>query len=251
MLKRTLISLGLLCCLAFQSVAHADLPDYYQVTLLTENLPPFNMAASGRNFAREKDLTGISTELVREMFKRAGIRYNLSLRFPWDRMYNLVLEKPDYAIFSTTRTPEREGLFKWVGPLVQNEWVLLAPADSTITVADLQAAAKYRIGAYKNDAVSQYLESQGLAPINALRDQENIPKLEKGQIDLWATSNPGGPYLAKQAGVTNLKVVLRFKTVELYLAFNPHSSDEAIQRLQKALDGMSHDGFVASVKDRY
>lgn len=47
-----------------------------------------------------------------------------------------------------------------------------------------------------------------------------MKKLEKGQIDLWATTDPVGRYLAKQEGVTGLQTVLRFNEVELYLAFN-------------------------------
>ena len=95
------------------------------------------------------------------MFKRAGINYTLTLRFPWDRLYRLTLDKPNYGLFSTTFTPERQPLFKWVGPLAKTGWVLLAAPGNNISVASLKDAAQYQIGAYKNDAVSQHLESQG------------------------------------------------------------------------------------------
>src|SRR5690606_4235415 len=168
-------------------VAHAELPADYKVVLLTENFPPFNMAIDDKNFARDDSIDGISADIVREMFKRAGLGYNLSLRFPWDRIYRLTLDKANYGLFSTTFTEERKPLFKWVGPLAKSEWVLLAAPGSTIKVNSLEEAAKYRIGAYKNDAVSQHLESKKLQPINSLRDQENVAKLMSGKIDLWAT----------------------------------------------------------------
>lgn len=75
----------LLGCALGMGVAQAELPPGYRVVLLTENFPPFNMAVDDKNFARDDAIDGISTDLVREMFKRAGIDYNLSLRFPWDR----------------------------------------------------------------------------------------------------------------------------------------------------------------------
>lgn len=246
-LKKSLF-LALLCA---AGLARAELPADYKVVLLTENFPPFNMAVDDKNFARDDSIDGISADIVREMFKRAGIGYTLTLRFPWDRLYRLTLDKPNYGLFSTTYTEERKPMFKWVGPIAKTGWVLLAAPGSDIKVSSLKDAAKYRIGAYKNDAVSQSLESQGLAPINALRDQENVKKLVRGQIDLWATTDPVGRYLAKQEDVTGLNTVLRFKDAELYLALNKDTPDEVVQRLQKALDSMRDEGFIEEVTNNY
>lgn len=246
------LKIGLLFGLAMAAcAARAELPEDYKVVLLTENFPPFNMAVDDKNFARDDGIDGISADIVREMFKRAGVKYSLTLRFPWDRLYRLTLEKPNYALFSTTFTPEREPLFKWVGPLAKTGWVLLSAPGNTISVATLKDAAQYTIGAYKNDAVSQHLESQGMSPINALRDQQNIAKLMDGKIDLWATTDPVGRYLAKQEGVTGLNTVLRFNEAELYLALNKDTPDEVVERLQKALDELRKEGFVDDMTNSY
>ncbi|WAJ37203.1 ABC transporter substrate-binding protein [Pseudomonas sp. GOM7] len=250
MLKKLSQRLLFVLCLG-AGIAHAELPQDYKVILLTENFPPFNMAIDDKNFARDDSIDGISADIVREMFKRAGINYTLTLRFPWDRLYRLTLDKPNYGLFSTTYTEERKPLFKWVGPIAKTGWVLLAAPGSDIKVSSLKEAAKYRIGAYKNDAVSQNLESQGLAPINALRDQENVKKLVRGQIDLWATTDPVGRYLAKQEDVTGLNTVLRFKDAELYLALNKDTPDEVVQRLQQALDAMRAEGYIDEVTNNY
>lgn len=231
--------------------SRAELPDDYKLVLLTENFPPFNMAADGKNYASDNNISGINAEIVREMFKRADIDYGLTLRFPWERIYNQVLDQPNQGLFSTTYTPEREPLFKWVGPLASTGWVLLAPPDSPLRLSSLEQARQYRIGAYKNDAVSQHLENKGFEPINSLRDQENIAKLLKGQIDLWATTDPVGPYLAKQEGVSGLTTVLRFNDAQLFLALNKNTPDEAVSRLQKALNEMRSDGSIDAILRRY
>ncbi|SDI15071.1 polar amino acid transport system substrate-binding protein [Pseudomonas benzenivorans] len=247
-----IIKSGLLFGLLLSAcAAHAELPYGYKVVLLTENFPPFNMSVDDKNFARDDGIDGISAEIVRAMFKRAGIDYSLSLRFPWDRLYRLTLDKPNYGLFSTTFTAERQPLFKWVGPLAKTGWVLLAAPGNNLSVASLKEAAQYRIGAYKNDAVSQHLESQGMAPVNALRDQQNVQKLIKGQIDLWATTDPVGRYLAKQEGVSGLTTVLRFNEAELYLALNKDTPDEVVQRLQKALDELRSEGFIEDMTNSY
>ncbi|CAH0268350.1 MULTISPECIES: ABC transporter substrate-binding protein [unclassified Pseudomonas] len=237
--------------LLMTSVARAEIDPNYNVVLLTENFPPYNMAINGKNFAQEDNVDGIAVDVVREMFKRAGIKYSLTLRFPWDRIYKLALEKPDYGVFVTARLPEREGLFKWVGPIGPDDWVLLARGDSKLVVNNLQQAKQYRIGAYKGDAIAEHLEKEGLQPVTSLRDQENAKKLMAGQIDLWATGDPAGRYLARQEGVSGLKTILRFNSAQLYLALNKDVPDEVVQKLQSELDKMRAEGIVDSILNSY
>src|SRR5438128_2222379 len=110
--------------------AHAADNTDTSLVLLTENFPPYNMAKNGKNFAQDENINGIAVDIVREMFKRAGINYSLTLRFPWERIYKLALEKPGYGVFVMARLPDREKLFKWVGPIGPDDWIMLARADS-------------------------------------------------------------------------------------------------------------------------
>ncbi|MCI0992999.1 ABC transporter substrate-binding protein [Pseudomonas sp. ICMP22404] len=221
------------------------------LVLLTENFPPYNMAKNGKNFAQDENIHGIAVDIVREIFKRADISYSLTLRFPWERIYKLALENPGYGVFVMARLPEREALFKWVGPIGPDDWIMLARADSKIALDSLEQARSYRIGAYKGDAIAETLDKQGLKPIVVLRDQDNARKLVNGQIDLWATGDPAGRYLARQEGVDDLKTVLRFNSAELYLALNKDVPDDVVARLQKALDELRKEGMVDAIMARY
>lgn len=221
------------------------------LVLLTENFPPYNMAKNGKNFAQDENIHGIAVDIVREIFKRADITYTLTLRFPWERIYKLALEKPGYGVFVMARLPERERLFKWVGPIGPDDWIMLAKADSKIALDSLEQARRYRIGAYKGDAIAETLTKQGLNPIVVLRDQDNARKLLNGQIDLWATGDPAGRYLARQEGVSDLKTVLRFNSAELYLALNKDVPDDVVARLQAALDELRKEGAVDVIMARY
>lgn len=247
MFKSTLLamaaSLSLLC-----GAAQAA-PE--QINLLTENFPPYNMAVDGKNYARDENIQGIAADIVREMFQRAGIDYTLTLRFPWERVYKMALETPGYGVFVMARLPEREALFKWVGPIGPDDWVLLARADSPIDITNLEQARRYNIGAYKGDAIAEHLAAQGLEPSLALRDQTNVEKLQNGEIDLWATGDPAGRYLAKQQGVTGFKRVLRFDDAQLFLALNKQTADETVAKLQAALEQMRSDGTVEAINGRY
>jgi polar amino acid transport system substrate-binding protein len=250
MLKRLLLVLASASLLLVNGAYAKESPDTGLV-LLTENFPPYNMAKNGKNFAQDENINGIATDIVREMFKRANVTYSLTLRFPWERIYKLALEKPGYGVFVMARLPDREKLFKWVGPIGPDDWILLAKADSKITLESLEQARQYKIGAYKGDAIAETLAKQGLKPIVVLRDQDNAKKLVNDQIDLWATGDPAGRYLARQEGVNGLKTVLRFNSAELYLALNKDVPDETVAKLQAALDQLRKEGVVDEIMSRY
>lgn len=250
MIKRLLLVLASASVLLLNTVRAENSPDT-DLVLLTENFPPYNMAKNGKNFAQGENINGIATDIVREIFQRAGVTYSLTLRFPWERVYKLALENPGYGAFVMARLPDREKLFKWVGPIGPDDWILLAKADSKITLETLNDARKYKIGAYKGDAIAETLTKQGLKPVVVLRDQDNAKKLVSGQIDLWATGDPAGRYLARQEGVTGLKTVLRFNSAELYLALNKDVSDDVAARLQDALDQLRKEGVVDEIMARY
>ena len=247
MLKRLVLAFAGATLLLAGTVRAAET----SLVLLTENFPPYNMAKNGKNFAQDENIHGIAVDIVREIFKRADISYSLTLRFPWERIYKLALESPGYGVFVMARLPEREKLFKWVGPIGPDDWILLAKADSKIALDSLEQARQYKIGAYKGDAIAETLAKQGLKPMVVLRDQDNARKLVNGQIDLWATGDPAGRYLARQEGVSDLKTVLRFNSAELYLALNKDVPDDVVARLQKALDELRKEGEVDAIMARY
>ena len=250
MFKRLCLLLASCTMLLVSSVfaAPAERPT---LVLLTENFPPYNMAKNGKNFAQNQNLEGIAVDILRETFERAGVDYSMTLRFPWQRIYNLAMDNPNYGVFVTARVPEREHLFKWVGPLGPDDWVLLARANSPIELTTLEQARAYRIGAYKDDVIAMFLEKQGYSPVIVLRDQDNARKLQAGHIDLWATGDPAGQFLARQVGISGFKTVLRFNQAELFLALNKQVPDAVVSKLQAALDELKAEGELDKIRARY
>jgi len=186
---------------------------------------------------------------VAELFKRAGIDYEMTLRFPWNRLQTLAEQKPGFAVFSLSRTPEREPKYKWVGPLSEIQIVLLKMPGSPIQLANLDDAKKYSIGSKDGSVGSQYLINRGFELHNSLIKAPD--KLKAGKFDLWATTNPSGDYEAMQAGIGALEVALTLNRVDLYLALNKETPDEVIQKLQRTLDQMKQEGLLQKATQRY
>lgn len=109
------------------------------LNVMTEDYPPFNMQGRGQD-CRAVDRGG------RRAVQACRVEYKLTL-MPWKRAYEDTLGTPNTALYSTTRTPEREALFKWVGPLVNNNWVFFSSSTANITVSSLDDAKQYSVGA--------------------------------------------------------------------------------------------------------
>ncbi len=215
-----------------------------ELHLTTEHSPPASMLVEGRVGGRE-------TDKLREMLERGDIPHRFDL-LPWKRAYTLALHAPFTCVYSTARTPEREALFKWVGPTDVSEWVLMCRADARLRLRSLDDARGLRIGTYNGDAREEYLQARGLRVEPVGNDALNPQKLLLKRIDLWAVGQRRGSQLLAQQKLTGKIVpLLVFHRVKVYLACNPSVSDSLIERMNANLDEMRHDGSFQRLDRKY
>ena len=212
--------------------------------IATEYSPPSSMVEAGR-------VVGIATDKVREAMRRADLHYTLDV-LPWKRAYSVALTRPNGCVYSTTRTPEREHLFKWVGPTDEGEWVFLGRAGRRFNVQSLEDARKLRIGTYNGDARDSYLRARGFRVDPAPSDMNNAKKLLLDRIDLWAVSmRRDSPMLANNGWAGRIVPVFTFNHVKLYLACNRAVPDAAISKLNAAFSAMQRDGTLRRLDSKY
>jgi polar amino acid transport system substrate-binding protein len=212
--------------------------------LTTEASAPYSMRDGTR-------VIGIGTEMVREIMARAGIVYTVDL-LPWKRAYTAALERSDACVYSTTRTPEREPRFKWIGPIGEADWVLMARADRKLALRTLDEARRYRIGTYNGDARDLFLRERGFDVDPAPSEQINPRKLLMGRIDLWAASMRRGSLTMERTGYAGKIVpVLVFKRIRVYLACNRGVPDALVTRMNGALESMERDGTAHTILHKY
>lgn len=208
------------------------------VRIVGEHLPPSSMMEGNVVVGRE-------TMKVREIMARAGIGYAIEL-LPWKRAYAQALREPDSCIFSTSRTQEREALFRWIGPLNEAEWVLYGLAERRLSLRTLDDARGLVIGTVLGDARDDYLRQRGLNVAPVTQEWLNPQKLLLGRIDLWAVGMAVGskPFLGKE---WEGKVVplLTFNRVQTYLACNKQLPEAQAAAMQRAAAAMRRDGSMA------
>ena len=104
------------------------------LTIITEEYPPVN-------FTHEGKINGSSVEIVREILRRLKQPDNIKI-LPWARGYYLIKTNPNVALFTTTRTKEREELFHWVGPIATATNAFYVKKGSNIRINSLEEAKK-------------------------------------------------------------------------------------------------------------
>ncbi|WP_342117112.1 substrate-binding periplasmic protein [Pseudoduganella sp. OTU4001] len=212
--------------------------------LFTEHTPPDIMRDGERVY-------GISPDKVKEIMSRAGINYTIEVT-AWRRAYEVTLRTPDACVFSTSRTPEREALFKWVGPLREVDWTFYGLADATFRLTKLEDAKGLRIGGYAGDVRAQYLQARGFTVDTAGDNLSNPRKLVGKRIDLWVASIALATGVLENEGLAGKIVpLLTFHTSRAYLACNKAVPDAQIAALSAAMAEIVKDGTSAAIDRKY
>jgi len=236
-MNRVLFAVLMLC-----SASAAATRPHLHIT--TEFSPPSAMTRDGR-------VIGFATEKIRVIMERLGIDYEIEM-LPWKRAYLLAQTQAGTCVYSTTRVPERETLFKWVGPTHENDWTLFGLAGRNYQVATIEDARKYRIGGYNGDVRSETLIAQGFM-VDTVQDRVANPrKLLVDRIDLWASSlRVGSAIVAENGWSGHIVPVLTFKRTGLYLACNPGVPDALVAKMNATLRAMNSEGLSAAIERKY
>ncbi len=214
-----------------------------RLILVTEYGPPVNMPDPAGG------VTGLSADLLRAILDDAHIPYSMAL-YPWARAYGMALSNQNTCVFSATDTVERHDLFKWVGPLAHNEWMLFGRRDSQ-KLTNLEDAKGHQIGGYIRDVVTDYLKERGLTVDEASDDSLNLKKLMGHRIEYWADGALTARFFAHLSGVTDLVPILKIKDVTISLACNKSVSDGRIDLMNSLLRKLYDDGRAAAIIARY
>ncbi|MFZ7127550.1 MAG: substrate-binding periplasmic protein [Desulfobacterales bacterium] len=218
-----------------------------EMFVLTEESPPFNFVDHGR-------ATGSSTEVVREMLHRLRQPDRIQV-LPWARAYHMLQSRPNVALFSTTRTPEREDRFHWVGPLFTVHYGFYARKDRNLEIDSLEDAKKARgIATYRDDVKEQLLESIGFSNLDSSNSpSSSLKKLMNGRVDLWLFDNLGMPDVARQQNVdpSELELALPFKSYQAYVAISGQTPTEVVRQWRSAFRSMVEDGSFFDISRRW
>ena len=202
----------------------------------------------------DKKLTGLTVEIVQEIQRRLG-NTDIIQVVPWSRGTYMLNNRPNTLLFSMARTPEREHLYQWIGPVLSIEYGLYVRADSTVKITDLEDAKKIGlIGVYRDDIRDQTLSRLGFNNLDrASSSISSFKKLMIGRIDAYADAKKGVGITANASGYHSSDVKLAydlFKT-QLYIAASKNTDTAIVAKWNHTLEEMKRDKSFLKLLKKY
>lgn len=201
----------------------------------TEQNPPYNFLENGK-------LKGLSTLLLEQLFQKSGhqIFGNTIEVLPWARGYEQILHEKNVVLYSMVRTPEREGLFQWVGPIGKMTLGIIAKKNRHIQILTPDALHRYKIATIPDTASEKALLENGLHLEEFDRFANiasQLKKLKENRVDGISFGVEAIFELLKELGsdVSEYEVVYVFKESDLYFAFSKETDLNLIAELNETL----------------
>lgn len=225
-------------------------------TLLASEIQPLTEPWVPYQIENKDGLSGISIDLVKEIQKRIGNKKEIKV-FPWKRAYNITLRKKGYALFLTTKSKERENLFKWLGPISSVKIRFFKNASrKDLDIKTLDDAKKVDSIIVESDTVTtEVLQEFGFTnlDLNTLTNHR-LNKLLENKTDLFPTDELSFIYNLKQQGLDKKIIPVKMEAFfesKLYIAFNKETSDDIIDRWETAFEEIKADGTYDKILERY
>ncbi|QJB55060.1 transporter substrate-binding domain-containing protein [Pseudodesulfovibrio sp. zrk46] len=204
----------------------------------------------------ETVVSGYSTEVVEEVYKRMGAPIDTLTAFPWKRALNLVETGHADALFSANHTKDREAFAYYPDEvLFESPWVIWTrPGVKFNSLEDLKDK---RVGvvlgySYTNefwDFIQTYCTVEAVTT-----DLINFKKLSLNRLDAIAAEYGNGMHILQQLGIKNIvprnDVVI--KKDGLYIMFNREAvSKSFVQRFSEELKKFKTTPEHEALREKY
>lgn len=246
-MKPSTLILALLCLLSSPfSPAAGSAP--YQV--VTEEWAPYN-------YQENNQLTGMTTDIVRAIMALTGDDFPLQL-LPSMRSTHALQLRPRTIMFSLFRTPDRDPLYKWVGPIVEESiypYQLASAAPPLNSREQLLRAP--RITTRQAGLIPQVLQAQGFDNLDtsATSNLQLYRMLLAGRTGVIIGDTAAGvAYYSRVLHIapgTLRQIPVELYRSSLYIAFSRDSDDSVVNAWSRALEQLRQSGELERIQHRY
>ncbi|PKL59807.1 MAG: ABC transporter substrate-binding protein, partial [Methanomicrobiales archaeon HGW-Methanomicrobiales-4] len=200
---------------------------------LTEGYYPYT-------FREDGVAKGISVDILQYIFSRYDIDVpdDHFVFDTWEDVYKRTLTRNGTALCIMARSPERENLFRWAGPIDKTPIVIFCLRESADMFRNI-SPSDMKLGTITDDiAATALINAGGRNIVYSSDPRELITMLESGVIDGWVyASMPGYQRINQYASdPSSIVPVQTLKTYDFYFAFNQNTSAPLVQSFQDMLD---------------
>lgn len=221
-----------------------------EFTVYTEPLAPVHFEENGQ-------AVGIATEIVEELFRIAGYQPQIKM-YPWKRSYYLVQKEKNQFIYTLNRTPKRETLFRWIGPILNKRTYLYKRRGrDDIKLTSIEDAQNFITAVILGHSLTTELEELGFEEgkhiIKAPNKSIQTKVFVNGRSDL-ITGNEYTIYRALKSvnlSMDDVEPALFISESGYYLGAHPDTDTRIVDTLQKASETLRESHFADKVIKKY
>ncbi len=198
-------------------------------------------------------VTGLACELVLELARRAGHSGAVDL-YPFARALAVTAAASHTLLVPVGRTPARESRYRWIVPLLEDDFLVVTKRASTLDISSFEALRDVSVGMVRDGVGAQLSAAHGLRHVNIVTDDlTNAKKLEAGRIDAWFSSWNGICAAQRAAGlsVDGLRRGVVGSHVQVYLVGSLDTAPAVVARWRAAFETMRADGSYAAILRKY
>ena len=236
-----MISVVLASCKADKELLPETLRTLESLTCITEDFPPFNYKEGGQYH-------GIAVDLLVEIWKDLGVNRSSEsiVLMEWSEGYQKTLNEANTLLFSTSRIPEREDLFRWAGPITRINESIIALGGSSLSIQTGADLKQYTIGVISDYSNISLLHNLGITneELTFVHNAEELyRKLDGGEVDVIAFSEASGQIVAQLMGYdpSRFTPVFTLKSSEIYYAFNRDTDPQVVEAFQTSIDRLKNE----------
>lgn len=242
--KHSTLTAALFCLLLSTPVK----AEQYQV--VTEEWAPYN-------YQENNKLTGMATEIVRGIMTLTGDDFEVVL-LPSMRSARTLKTRPKTIMYSLFRTTEREPLYKWVGPIIEESIYPYQLSNAQQPVNSLeQLLHAPRITTRHAGLIPDILQSRGFNNLekSATESLQLYRMLLAGRTEIIiGDTSAGVAYYSRQLKIapgTLRRIPIEIYRSSLYIAFSRDCDDELVGAWANALDQLRRSGELERIQGRY
>lgn len=218
--------------------------------IITEEWAPYN-------YLENNHISGMTTDIVRAIMAFTGDDFGFEV-VPSMRASYALQRRPKTIMYSMFRTPERESLYKWVGPIVEEAIYPYQLADAEPQINTLQELLQApRITTRTAGLIPDTLQSQGFTNLDrsAAGTRQLYQMLVAGRTAIIVGDTAAGMmYQSRQLNIapgTLRQIPVELYRSSLYIAFSRDADDKIVAAWSHALQTLRHSGELDRIKRKY
>ncbi len=242
-----ILSVSFLLLSMFVNGVHAEKTDQkYIVEAGCTDWKPFAYMENGA-------IKGSAYKIAKDVLEHADVSYKYKI-LPWARVYNKGLKEKNYLVGCLGRTPKRENMFHWVGPVTKGvDQFFYKLKSNPIHIESVEDAKPHGIAAERGSYYQDFLELNDFKKISLVTKTEQLLMMLKNNRVSFVVLNESRFLKETEKQDINRdlfeKALFAFNVTD-NLALSKSTDPELVKKLKGAYQELKKEGRISLISSQ-